>query len=143
MSKPSIDRVYRKAKEQAGLCHVCPAFVVGDTKLCQKHHDLHKIRNRRWHQKQIDEGKKRSLRELQVEQRAVREERQRILIAWAEKHGRVPSRREICETIGWSNKSHSTEVVTTLYFNTFKVRRKLKTENHMIIPYPVPTEWQA
>lgn len=135
------NRNFRKSRHKKGLCESCKRPTIEGQRLCPKHRDLHRLRNRRYEQSLRDQGKKTPAAIVYQRLRQTRKGHMANLVAWAKETGRVPTLKVCAEIMG--HTEWQATYVQQIRLAAFGLRPRQKHESRAVISYPVPDEWRA
>jgi len=131
----------RQRRIAQGLCEQCSAERddTVSTRLCERCLSKHRERNRAYEGRNIAAGKQISIRQRRQHEMLIREYRYAKMIKFAKEAGRLPSLAECARMFDLFPSTALAEARRA----AFRTRKKNTNEVRMVIPYPVPEEWQA
>lgn len=142
---PEQVREFRAERVAAGLCSRCGEARGDHGSLCEKHAEAHRERNRRyWERRGRAVQGRVTLAERRAGEAAIRAERVRILVAWAEAHGSIPTYRECNKILGMAQRNGAGTEVQEVRREAFGLCRMGSAVGRSFrIPYPVPAQYRA
>lgn len=134
--KKADSRAARRARGECEQCGVVRDDAVS-IRMCAACLHKHRLRNRRYHARQIESGEATGIKQRRMHEWLVREYRRAKMIAFAREHGRVPTLGECTKLLDLSYSTATAEMRRA----AFGLRKKRPVEVRVVVPYPVPEEW--